>query len=188
MRLRAQRALRAYLRRELATWPPDVPVEEWMEDEMVAPAARHADRLTALLERLRAMGELFVGMANGPFLLVLRASEPERFIAYADEHPTHNVHITFDAAQNLDVRDQNLGVQASLRPAGDPEAYTLFFGLPRVLREYLLFDEDRGIRLAPGLKRKFFSEITVYRRVDNRDVLYRLTYEPQAIRRLPAGV
>ena len=188
MRLRTQRALRAYLRRELATWPADVPVEEWMDNDAVAPAVQHADRLMALLNRLRAMGELFVGMANGPFLLVLRASAPERFIAYADRHPTHNVHITFDAELNPNIRDRNLSAQASIRPADNVEAYTLFFGLPRVLREYLLFDEDRGIRLAPGLKRRFFSEITVYRRVDNRDVLYRLTYEPQAIRRLSAGL
>jgi len=67
------------------------------------------------------------------------------------------------------------------------EAYSLSFGLPRVIREYILFDETRGIRLAPGLKRAFFSDITVYRRVADRDLLYRLTYEPQAIRRLPAG-
>src|SRR5579884_3695860 len=184
MRLRTQRVLRAYLRRELATWPEGVPVEEWIDHDSIVPAEQHRRQLTQLLNRLRAIGELFVGMANGPFLLVLRASDPRRFITYADQHPTHNVHITFDPALNPNIGDGNMGVQATIRPANDPEAYSLSFGLPRILREYLLFDDSRGIRLAPGLKRKFFSEITVYRRVDDRDVLYRLTYEPQAVRRL----
>lgn len=186
MKLRTQRVLRAYLRRELSTWPADVPLEEWIDNDAIAPTVQHLEQLTVFLDRLRAIGELFVGMANGPFLLVLRASEPLRFITYADQHPTHNVHITFDSDMNPNIRDRKLGVQAIVRPANDPEAYTLSFGLPSVLREYLLFDETRGIRLAPGLKRRFFSEITVYRRMDDRDVLYRLTYEPQSIRRLPA--
>jgi len=185
MRLRTQRVLRAYLRQELATWPEEVPLEEWIDQEAIAPAAQHGRQLTELLDRLRAIGELFVGMANGPFLLVLRASDPQRFIAYADQHPTHNVNITFDAEANRNLRDRNVGVQATVRPANAPDAYSLSFGLPQILREYLLFDEKRGIRLAPGLKRRLFSEITVYRRVEDRDVLYRLTYEPQVIRRLP---
>ena len=143
---------------------------------------------SGLLDRVRAIGELFVGMANGPFLLVLRASDPQRFIEYADQRPAHNVHITFDANVNPNIGDRNAGVQATIRAAEKPEAYSLSFGLPRILREYLLFDETRGIRLAPGLKRRFFSDITVYRRIAGRDVLYRLTYEPQALRRLPGGM
>jgi len=105
----------------------------------------------------------------------------------ADRYPMHNVHLIFEAALNPDIRDRNMGVQATIRPANDPDAYSLFFGLPRILREYLLFDEARGIHLPPGLKRRFFSEITVYRGVEDRDLLYRLTYEPQAIRRLSAA-
>jgi hypothetical protein len=187
MKLTTQRILRAYLRHELGTWPEGVPLEEWIDRDAIAPALQDNRNIAGLLERVRAIGELFVGMANGPFLLVMRASDPQQFIRYADEHPTHNVHIAFDAQTNPNVGDRNVGVQATVRPADAPEAYSLSFGLPRVLREYILFDETRGIRLAPGLKRTFFSDITVYRRVADRDLLYRLTYEPQAIRRLPAG-
>lgn len=185
MRLRTQRVLRAYLRHELGTWPEEVPLEEWIDRDEIAPAAQHKEHLEGLLNRVRAIGELFVGMANGPFLLVLRASDPQQFIAYADQHPTHNVHITFDAEVNPNIGQRNADVQATIRAVDSPEAYRLTFGLPRALREYVLFDERRGIRLQPGLKRKFFSNITVYRRAENRDVLYRLNYEPQAIRHLP---
>ena len=187
MKPTTQRTLRAYLRQELGTWPEGVPSEEWLDRDAIEPLLRENRKLSGLLERVRAIGELFVGMANGPFLLVMRATDPQQCFRYANEHPTHNVHIVFDAQTNPNVDDTNANVQATVRPVDAPEAYSLSFGLPRVLREYVLFDETRGIRLAPGLKRRFFSEITVYRRVAERDLLYRLTYEPQAPRRFPVG-
>ena len=185
MKLTTQRFLRAYLRHELGTWPEGVPIEGRINRDAIARAIQERKTLEGFLDRVRTIGELFVGMANGPFLLVLRASDPKQFIRYADEHPTHNVHITFEPAANPGIEHRHVDVQATVRAADEPGAYNLSFGLPRILREYILFDENRGIRLAPGLKQKFFSEITVYRRVDDRDLLYRLVYEPQSIRRLP---
>jgi hypothetical protein len=75
---------------------------------MNRPAVEQNKGLAVLLDRVRAIGALFVGMANGPFLLVLRASDPQRFIVYADKHPTHNVHITLDANTKPNIRDRNL--------------------------------------------------------------------------------
>lgn len=184
MNKRTQRGIRDYLRQQLGTWPEDVALEDRLDRETME-RIRNDQTVTDLLQRIRRMGELFVGMANGPFLLAMKANDPQQFINYADLQPTHNVHIVFDRRLNPDLANTNVGVQVSVRPAEDPEAYTLWFGLPNLLREYLLADENRGIRLAPGIKRRFFSEITIYRRVDDRDRLYRLTYEPQALRALP---
>ena len=193
MKLITQRILRAYLRQQLGTWPEGVPLDNWLLPEVIEPAEKIKVRLESLLSRVRDIGELFVGMANGPFLLVLRASDPQQFIAYADQHPTHNVHIKLEAPDipntnqtHVDIlANTNMNIQAIVRAVDQPQAYSLSFGLPRILREHILFDESRGIRLKFGLKRKFFSEITIYRRVDDRDLLYRLTYEPQRGNALP---
>jgi hypothetical protein len=73
-------------------------------------------------------------------------------------------------------------IQGKVRPVQEPGTYTLSFGLPKVLEDHILFDEYRGVRLAPDIKHRFLSEITVYRRHEERDVLYRLTYDPEAER------
>jgi hypothetical protein len=167
-----QRTALTAIRERLGTWPEAVSSEPWKDEARIAPLHTVNEQFEALMQRVRAFGELFVGMANGPFLLVLKASEPDRFIVYADIQPTHEIRFTFEQSPTGET-------QGKIRPQADPAAYTLSFGLPRILEDHILLDENRGVRLAPEIKRKFLSEITVYRRAGNRDFLYRLTYDPK---------
>jgi len=179
MKAKAQRTLLTLLRQQFETWPEDaVSADKWIDPEMANQLRQRVDRISPLIGRVRAFGELFVGMANGPFLLIMKADEPARFLEFADENPTHEVFITFEsAASQPDQRESRY--QTIVRPALQPEAYRLTFGLPKILEDQILLDENRGIRLAPGVKKRFLSEITVYRRAGERDVIYRLVYTPQ---------
>jgi hypothetical protein len=167
-----QRALLTLVRERLGTWPHEVPSDGWTDKQLMDLLEPVDRRVETLLQRIRDLGELFVGMANGPFLLVLRASDPSKFIQYANERPTHQVRFAFEQTQAGEI-------QGTISPLDEPEAYRLSFGLPSVLADHILFDENRGVRLAPEIKRRFLSEITVYRRHGERDVLYRLTYDPE---------
>jgi hypothetical protein len=178
VRRRSQKTILTLLRQRLETWPAEVPLGEWL-DEDAAARLNKTSELERFVRRVRQFGELFVGMANGPFLLVMRADNPEAFLRYSDRHPTHDVQIYLQER----VAGQ---IQTIVQPTDQPAAYELSFGLPRLLEDHVLFDERRGVRLASGVKRRFFSEITVYRRVGGRDVLYRLTYNPETSRRLRA--
>ena len=100
---------------------------------------------------------------------------PSRFIQFANQHPTHDVRFAFEQSPTGEV-------QGTISPLSEPEAYRLSFGLPQILEEDILFDENRGVRLARDIKRRFLSDITVYRRDGERDILYRLTYDPEAAR------
>lgn len=179
MNIKTRRTLLTTLRTSLGTWPGEIGHEEWVDHQALERLHQEERRFQELLKQVRQLGELFVGMANGPFLLVLKASDADAFKAYAAEHPTHDIRITFD--------DEEGGhIQGRIRPLHAPDAYTLSFGIPRIIQEYVLFDENRGIRLARGIKQRFFSEITVYRREGDRDTLYRLTYNPETVRRYRA--
>jgi hypothetical protein len=68
------RGLRARLRVQLGTWPAGV---ELPPDDVDPTWQRAWGNLRG---RVEAIGELFVGMANGPYLLVLRASDSQRVI------------------------------------------------------------------------------------------------------------
>jgi hypothetical protein len=91
MNRRTQRTLLTAVRERLGTWPADVSSSEWQDPRAMARLQRAEQQFEELLGRIRAFGELFVGMANGPFLLVLKASKPEQFIEFANRNPTHHV-------------------------------------------------------------------------------------------------
>jgi hypothetical protein len=184
MKARTQRTMLTLLRQKLGTWPEELPAEDWVDQSVLGRARESDEQFNRAVGRIRAFGELFVGMANGPFLLVMKADDPGRFIRFADETPTHQVFLSIErvpiAEHELDADLRNkFTFQAVIQPAQDRGAYRLVFGLPEALEQLVLQDENRGLRLAPGVKRQFLSEITVYRRVDERDVVYRLVYTPQ---------
>ena len=185
MKALAQRTLLTLLRQQLETWPEGAgSTEKWIDAETARRFGERNNQISPLISRIRTFGELFVGMANGPFLLIMKADEPARFLRFAEENPTHDVFINIETAPSrTDPRASRY--QTVVRPASQPEAYRLTFGLPKVLEDQILFDENRGIRLAPGVKRRFLSEITVYRRAGERDVIYRLVYTPHGARQLP---
>jgi hypothetical protein len=171
-------ALRRHLRLVLETWPDDVPMPE-------SPTLRHLDQAGAgatihhldrtLQAGLARLGEFFLGMANGPFLLVLRPNNPRQFLDYAREDNPHRVRISWRQSRRG-------GTQWTIRPLHDPGAYSLAFGLPHALEEWIFADEQKATRRALAVKGSLLSDITIYRHDGERDELYRLVYDATAVR------
>jgi hypothetical protein len=77
-------------------------------------------------------------MANGPFLLVFTADSPTNFVNFCEQNPTHNILFNWHV-------DERRNVHGEIRPIVNESAYRLTFGLPEVLREEMLLDDDRGL-------------------------------------------
>jgi len=166
-RPRYLKQLRQFIRRNLDTWPSDI----WLSNPEMDRNEPNlfSTSLENYLNAVREYGELFVGMANGPFLLVLKADDPNRFIMYSSESPTHQVSITW----NPEIND---GRQWSVFPTGST-SYRLTFTLPKALSDFI-FNSDNPITQAVRAKRNYLSSITVYRSIEKQDQIYKLLYEP----------
>jgi hypothetical protein len=162
------RNIRAVLRDSLNTQPPSVPLD-----------APHREILEPLLQPAVdgavAVGELFVAMANGPFMLLMVAENKSAFLEYVQARSSHNVSITWTMGRNE-------GKTWSIQPAGQRtgQDYKLSFNLPKRLADWI-FAEPSSIRgRALGAKNEFFSNIFIYRRPEGADQLIRLRYDPEA--------
>ncbi|RPI16908.1 MAG: hypothetical protein EHM58_10885 [Ignavibacteriae bacterium] len=116
--------------------------------------------------------ELFIAMANGPFMLLLKANNIQSFKNYANNYPYHHVVITWNS-------ESNNGQEWTIRPYNEPNAYKLSFKLPDKLAKWIFDKEGKPLSRALNIKENFFSSITIYRRENGRDLLYRLEYNPE---------
>ena len=80
-------SVRNTLRRELGTWPTSVPLPQDLNILMDYQA------LSPVIDVARRYCELFIAMADGPFMLVLKERRPGEFINYANRHRRHAVTI-----------------------------------------------------------------------------------------------
>jgi hypothetical protein len=167
------RGVRRRLRTRLATEPLEsapLTSEEVLPDDPLTPAVSIA------LET----AELFVGMAAGPYILVLKADDPTSFLQYTQERPAHDVSIHWS-------RRDNSGRTWFIRPVHRPAAYRLWFKLPEQLVMWI-FKSESARKNALVAKELFFSTISIYRHSEGRDSLIRLRYAPQGIlERAPAS-
>lgn len=157
-------ALRRAFRAELGILPEIGPA---IYAQLGAPAFL-AQSITPTLHAAQDFNELFVGMANGPFMLVLRAADPGRFLAYAHQYPAHEISIRWTSREDE-------GRTWTVRPSADPEAYELKFRLPEKLSDWI-FTSPNVRQAALDAKQQFMSDITIYRYEQHRDLLIRLRY------------
>jgi hypothetical protein len=139
-----------------------------------AAAEGSIEAFTAAL-RTRECTELLLGFPAAPFILVLGAEDPDRFIEYAEHHPTHAVRL----------RRIGSGGHAewAVSPWTDPDAYRLAFNLPERIESWISENEERRVRRASDIKSDFLSEITIYRRHGDNMRIYQLRYEPSELHR-----
>jgi hypothetical protein len=139
-----------------------------------AAAEGSIEAFTAAL-RTRERTELLLGFPAAPFILVLGAEDPDRFIEYAEHHPTHAVRL----------RRIGSGGHAewAVSPWTDPDAYRLAFNLPERIESWIRENEERRVRRASDIKSDFLSEITIYRRHGDNMRIYQLRYEPSELHR-----
>jgi hypothetical protein len=172
------RDLRGYIRRRLGTWPQGVPLPDRLDFiERQFDIAQFDD---VLVSGVRELQELFVAMAKGPFLLILRPDQPERFLQRLQQRRTDQVIIRWR-------RSPGQRPQWTIRPVDEPQAYSLAFGLPPRLEEWIFGDEELAAARALNVKDVALSDITIYRHVNGRDELYRLVYDAEAMREVLAS-
>jgi len=163
------KSLRQVIRKELKTWPEEVyePEEESDETYLLS------DVLSPIIDIARNYGELFVAMTKGPFMLVMKADNPVKFLNFVQQRPHHIVTITWS-------RYLNDGLTWFVKPVHNDEAYTLSFSIPEILAKWVFGESERARKNALQVKMEYFSEITIYRQVDGIDHLYKLEYDPVA--------
>jgi len=169
--------IRYFLRKKLKMIPQEI-------DNKVRERLNIHDNLSSLEEYLsptintaRQYEELFIGMVNGPFMLLLKADKPQNFISYAKKHPQHNVMIGWS-----EERDE--GRTWVITPKKNEKAYRLTFRLPTLLAKWIFesqkeYAESR--RRALDIKEMFLSSITIYKRETKRDYLFRLLFHPEYV-------
>jgi hypothetical protein len=127
-----------------------------------------------VIRAAQEINELFIGMACGPYMLVLKAEDPHRFLEYATARPTHRIDIHWS------TRHDN-GQTWTIVPADHAQSYRLYFRLPEQLSNWI-FGAENVRRTALAAKETVFSSITIYRKGERGDQLLRLTYDPLALR------
>ena len=164
--------LRTTLRKELGTLPVCL-------NESDAAFQRFSDNcrehLTPVLSTAKEYSELFVGMANGPFMLLLKPDNPDHFLKFAKQRRSHRVVITWSSSEDG-------GKTWKISPADESTKYKykLSFRLPERLYKWI-FDTEREKRKRTFcVKQKYFSNITIYRYEGETDYLFRLQFDPEA--------
>ena len=160
-------ALRSALRSRLET------LTARMRDDVYGLSADIEPTLNPAVQAAFEMRELFVGMGRGPYMLVMKADDPEAFLRFAREQPAHRVHISWSRAED-NARTWHIV------PSHSNQAYRLSFRLPRPIYEWI-FSSENVRRAALDAKQQFFSTIHIYHRESNRDLLVRLEFNPREI-------
>lgn len=166
------KTIRSVIRRALGTWPMDVPLAEENDDNLMR-------KMANVITTTRNYGELFVGMANGPFMLLLKAENQQNFIDYVRRRPRHRVTIRW-GTQGDDGRTWRIiPVETD-----NIQRYELSFRLPDILAEYIFNVQTQVQERAYVAKESFFSEISIYRHIDGSDHLFRLEYDANETKRM----
>lgn len=161
-------SVRTTLRNELGTWPTSVPLPQQAEFPIDYQA------LAPSIEGARRYRELFIAMAGGPFLLLLKERRPGEFVAYANKHHRHAVSIRW--SEQVDQ-----GRTWTIIPSDNSDAYALTFRLPDRIANWIFVKPDLSRQRALQVKEAYFSDITVYRHIEGADYLYRLEYDRHSL-------
>jgi hypothetical protein len=187
-------ALRHQLRVVLGTQPaePDQDEDQLVpdgEEELRAEGGRinalqqgYNQAIRGVLQAVTDIGELFLGTANGPFVLLLRADNREEFLAYTRQRRRHHVHIRRD-------RRSTDSWSWSISPADPfPNTYTLRFALPELMSDWIGSQGDSVRQATRTAKQIFLPRISIYRMNEqDGDELFQLEYEPSDVGRRIGG-
>ncbi|MCK4328461.1 hypothetical protein KAX02_01310 [candidate division WOR-3 bacterium] len=162
--------VRTIIRRELRTLPTGVEHQEYDTQHMIR------SKLEPVINTAKRHNELFVAMANGPYMLLIKANNPQAFVDYAKEHPRHRVIITWS-------RQIDNGHTWKIVPAEDGHVYRLSFRLPDLLSRWIFGVTDGVRERALQTKQNYFSNITIYHHTDDQDNLFKLEFDLESTQR-----
>lgn len=161
--------LRRYLRLKLGTFPHDI-----VSNQNLNLFPGHNTICETIFRGLFHVVKeeykmLFVAMANGPFMLVLKADDPLSFIYFARENPNQRIAISWSKSDNDGRRWTIIPMEYG------NNGFKLTFTLPEQLSKFI-FESENPKETAIEVKREIFSDITIYNFNDSTDELYRLRY------------
>ncbi len=163
-------ALRTALRQTLETQTSEE------RREIMGLASDMVPQLETATGMARQMGQLFVGMGQGPFMLVLKADDPVGFLRCARKNPAHDVMISWTSVQG---DEPTWSITPS--PKGETQAlYRLTFRLPKPISDWV-FSAENIPKAAIDAKKRYLSNIKIFHTDGNRDLLIRLRFNPWEI-------
>ena len=166
--------VRFFIRERLETLPTGVQHDQFDTHTL-------EDALEPVVRMANQYNELFVAMANGPYMLLMKAENPQAFLHYATNHPRHRVLITWS-------RQDDNGQTWEIMPSENENAYRLSFRLPEILAKWIFSIPESAHQRAIQAKQQYFSTITIYRYVEEKDLLFRLEFDLESTRRHAQGV
>ncbi|MFE5125683.1 MULTISPECIES: hypothetical protein [unclassified Streptomyces] len=118
---------------------------------------------------------LILAFPAAPFVLGLASDDLYGFVDYAKEQPTHAVRLRR-------INHTAPHPVWELRPAANPDAYALTFGLPERVEAWIL-DQDEGTpSRTRWVKRSMLSTMTLYWMDGEHAHTFQLRYEPGELR------
>ena len=161
-------SLRYFLRKKLETLPKQEGEKE-PNKELIKIFDEQLSK--NVISTARDYNTLFVGMANGPFMLLLKADNPTSFLQYSIQNPSHRITIHWSSQVEK-------GELWTIRPVENPDAYELTFKLPKILSKWIRAVENKITQSrAIKVKQKYFSNITIYHKDGETDYMFRLMFD-----------
>ena len=157
--------IRNHMRRELGTMPSGIFGHGQFAKESIKEALRPA------ISSAREYGQLFVAMTNGPYMLLLKADNPIKFLNYVETYPQHRVRISWGS------RIDN-GRTWIITPEEDQAQYKLSFRLPEIFYRWIFETQKGAVQRAFQTKSTYFRTISIYHQYEGRDHLIKLEYDP----------
>jgi hypothetical protein len=118
----------------------------------------------------REIGELFVGMAAGPYMLLLSCDNRDRFLTRMTQRPV--LEVTIHYTKSVDA-----GWTWLIKPANRELGFELSFRLPDAIGNWIFGEEGGSSARARRFKKQLLPHIFVpYRDAEGINHLYRLDY------------
>jgi len=177
-RSRSVQSIRDVLRRDLGTLPSDV--------GEVTDASRDPELsslLSPVVSSCKEVGELFVAMPNGPYMLLLKARNPANFLQFCMKYPRHKVRIQLGDA----FGPSSPWTITPMRTNPDDETYELSFMIPSRISQWIFEGStNRDPRsIARSVKKTLLSNISVIRHEEQQDYLFQLEWDSDSLLRGP---
>jgi hypothetical protein len=125
-----------------------------------------------VIDATRDVGNLFIGMGRGPYMLLLRAEDRVAFLRTMKDHPVERVSIHWTI-------ENDGGRTWTVEPLDRPDSFRLSFRLPKSIAAWIFRQPMVSRRRALLLKRALFPHIYIpFKDLDETNHLFRLDYTP----------
>lgn len=156
-------SVRALLREELGTNPLG---PQPLDESVLGLRAK----LAGVIQAAKEVGDLFVGMAAGPYMLMMTATNRRAFLERMNQDPTLKVSIRWSL-------DSEGGRKWVIKPTEPQTRFELSFSIPGDIGDWIFSEEGGSTVKAMRFKHELLPHIFIPFKDDNgTNHLYRLDY------------